>query len=71
MALVTIVDENRTLRTPEEITTGLAEHGIDYERWQPAHPIPDDAPSDEILRAYVNEIQQLKARGGYVELDDS
>lgn len=69
MALVTIVDEQRTLRTPEEITLGLAEYGIDYERWQPAHPVRDDAPADEILRAYANEIEQLKARGSYVTAD--
>lgn len=69
MALVTIVNENRTLRTPEEITAGLAEHGIDYERWQPAHPVADDAPAEEILRAYSNEIEQLKTRGGYVTAD--
>lgn len=69
MALVTIVDEQRTLKTLEEITSGLAQHGIDYERWQPAHPIPDDAPSEEILRAYANEIEQLKARGGYATAD--
>lgn len=69
MALVTILNENRTLRTPEEITAGLAEHGIDYERWQPAHPVADNAPAEEILRAYSNEIEQLKARGGYVTAD--
>src|SRR6185503_11117625 len=69
MALVTIVDEQRTLRTPEEITAGLAEHGIDYERWNPAHAVADDAPAEEILRAYANEIEQLKQRGGYVTAD--
>ena len=69
MALVTIVNQDRTLRTPEEITSGLAEHGIDYERWQPAHQVPDDAPPEEILRAYENEIEQLKTRGGYVTAD--
>jgi 1,2-dihydroxy-3-keto-5-methylthiopentene dioxygenase len=69
MALVTIVDENRTLRTPEEIASGLAEYGIDYERWQPAHPVAADASPEEILRAYANEIEQLKTRGGYVTAD--
>lgn len=69
MALVTILDEDKTLRTAEEITSGLAEHGIDYERWQPAHPVADDAPAEEILRAYSNEIEQLKTRGGYVTAD--
>ena len=69
MALVTIVEEQRTLRTPEEITAGLAEHGIDYERWIPAHPVSDDASAEEILGAYANEIEQLKTRGGYVTAD--
>ncbi len=69
MALVTILDEDKTLRTQEEIAKGLAEHGIDYERWQPAHPVADDAPAEEILKAYSNEIEQLKARGGYVTAD--
>jgi 1,2-dihydroxy-3-keto-5-methylthiopentene dioxygenase len=69
MALVTILAEDRTLRTTEEITAGLAEHGIDYERWQPAHPVRDDAPPEEILAAYANEIEQLKKRGGYVTAD--
>ena len=69
MALVTIIDEDRTLRTDEEITAALASHGIDYERWQPANPVADDAPPEEILRAYATEIEQLKARGGYVTAD--
>lgn len=69
MALVTILNEAKTLRTTEEITSGLAEHGIDYERWQPAHPVAGDAPAEEILRVYSREIEQLKARGGYVTAD--
>lgn len=73
MALVTIFrnggDLGDTLRTAEEITSGLAEYGIDYERWQPAHPVADDAPPDEILRAYAKEIDELKTRGGYVTAD--
>jgi len=72
MALVTIIDDNastKTLRTAEEITSGLAEHGIDYERWQPAHPVADDASAEEILDAYAKEIEELKTRGGYVTAD--
>src|SRR5262245_39566977 len=73
MALVTIFrngrNEGDTLRTAAEITSGLAEYGIDYERWQPAHPVADDAPPDEILHAYAKEIDELKTRGGYVTAD--
>src|SRR5690348_7565777 len=69
MALVTIIDDNTTLRTAEEITAGLAQHGIEYERWQPAHPVADDAPAEEILQAYAKEIDELKTRGGYQTAD--
>lgn len=69
MAIVTIAEENRTLHAPDEITSLLAGHGIDYERWQPAHPVADDAPPEEVLAAYAREINELKQRGGYVTAD--
>ena len=69
MAIVRIVDENRTLRQPEDIAACLASIGIDYERWEPAHPVAFDASSDQILAAYGAEIQRLKERGGYVTAD--
>lgn len=69
MAVVTLVNEHTTLKTHEEIVSGLARHGIDYERWQPAHPVADDAPAEEILQAYSREIEELKTRGGYVTAD--
>jgi 1,2-dihydroxy-3-keto-5-methylthiopentene dioxygenase len=69
MAIVTIADENKTLRDEREITSLLASHRIDYERWHPAHPVADDAPAEDILRAYANEIDELKRRGGYVTAD--
>lgn len=69
MALVTILNEQKTVGSVEEITSTLASHGIEYERWKPAHPIADDAPAGEILQAYSREIEELKARGGYVTAD--
>ena len=69
MAVVTIADENRTVQDKEEITSLLASHGIDYERWNPAHPIADDAAAEEVLNAYAREIDELKQRGGYVAAD--
>jgi len=69
MATVTIADENKTFHTEAEITSLLASHGIDYQRWQPEHEVADNAPAEEILRAYANEIEQLKQRGGYVTAD--
>ena len=69
MAKVTIADENKTVQTEAEITALLASHGIDYERWNPAHPVADNAPAEEILNAYAREIDELKQRGGYVTAD--
>ena len=69
MAVLTIVNENKTLTNAEEIASALATHGIEYERWTPAHPIADNAPAEEILRAYSREIEELKQRGGYVTAD--
>jgi 1,2-dihydroxy-3-keto-5-methylthiopentene dioxygenase len=69
MATVTIAAENKTFDNTEEIISLLASHGIDYQRWQPEHHVADDAPAEEILRAYGNEIEQLKERGGYVTAD--
>src|SRR6185503_10475499 len=69
MAVLTIVNENKTLKDPAEIASTLAGHGIEYERWKPSHPIADNSPADEILRAYSTEIDALKERGGYVTAD--
>ncbi|HEX8090718.1 MAG TPA: cupin domain-containing protein [Blastocatellia bacterium] len=69
MATVTIPDENRTLRDAEEIIRYLSGLGIDYERWNPSHPIEPDAPAEQVLAAYAEEVERLKARGGYVAAD--
>ena len=69
MAVLHIFDQNRTLTSEAEIATYLAGCGIDYERWQPSHPVADNAPPEEILMAYAKEIAQLKTRGGYVTAD--
>ena len=69
MALVTICDDDRTLSDDNEVAAYLGSVGIDYERWTPAHPVALDAPGDEILGAYAQEIETLKVRGGYVTAD--
>src|SRR4029453_914134 len=69
MAIVNIPDENRTIRDGQEITDYLAGLGIDYERWNPSKEIAANAPAEEILAAYADEIEKLKARGGYVTAD--
>jgi len=69
MATVRIIDQDRTLTGKDEIAAYLATCGIDYEQWTPAHFVPAEAPAEAILETYVAEIEQLKARGGYVTAD--
>ena len=69
MALLTIPDEKRTLSDNAEVTRYLAGMGIDYERWEPSAPVFPTATADEILAAYAPQINELKARGGYVTAD--
>lgn len=69
MAVVTIVDQDKRLTDREAITAYLKTCGIEYEQWRPSHPIAADASETEILRAYSAEIDELKARGGYVTAD--
>lgn len=69
MATVRIPEQKRTLTDQAEVTRYLATLGIDYERWPGAQRVPPDASTDEVLAAYAPEIEQLKARGGYVTAD--
>jgi len=69
MATVRIPDEKRTLTAQDDVTRYLATLGIDYERWPGAQRVPQHASAEEVLAAYGPEIEQLKARGGYVTAD--
>src|SRR5262245_44702276 len=69
MAVVRIPEESRTLSEPGEVAAYLAGIGITHECWRPQHPVADDAPPEEILRAYDPEIGRLKESGGYVAAD--
>ena len=69
MATLRIAEENRTVTEPEEVRAYLAGMGIDYERWEPSHPVAPAAPAAQILAAYSAEIEKLKQHGGYVTAD--
>jgi 1,2-dihydroxy-3-keto-5-methylthiopentene dioxygenase len=69
MATIRIPDEDRTITDETEVTRYLAGLGIDYERWPDRQRVRDEATPEEVLAAYAPEIEQLKARGGYVTAD--
>lgn len=69
MATVRVEEQGVVLREPEAVRARLRAVGIDYEVWEPAHPVAADAPADAVLRAYAAEIERLKREGGYVTAD--
>jgi 1,2-dihydroxy-3-keto-5-methylthiopentene dioxygenase len=69
MAVLRIPDEQRSLREQNEIRDYLAGIGIEYERWQIAADVPEDASAEQVLRAYSPQIDELKQRGGYMTAD--
>ncbi len=69
MATVRVPGENRVLNDTKEIGSFLAEIGITYERWETPSPGAEEAPAEEILDAYGDHINRLKAEGGYVTAD--
>jgi 1,2-dihydroxy-3-keto-5-methylthiopentene dioxygenase len=69
VAVLRIPDENRTIGELDDVRDYLAGIGINYERWQLPAELPRDAPSDEILNAFSEQIEELKRRGGYVTAD--
>jgi 1,2-dihydroxy-3-keto-5-methylthiopentene dioxygenase len=69
MAVVRIPEEGRTVTQAEDVRATLSRVGIDYERWEPAHPVPEGASAEEVLEAYKDEIDRLKTAGAYVTAD--
>jgi 1,2-dihydroxy-3-keto-5-methylthiopentene dioxygenase len=69
MAFIRVPEEHRMVEGDEPVAAFLAAHGIDHERWMPAHPVAATAPASDVLEAYSTEIDRLKARGGYVTAD--
>ena len=54
MAIVNIPELNQTISDSEAVARHLASLGIDYERWNPSHPVTTDASAEEILAAYAS-----------------
>jgi len=69
MAVVRIPDENRVIREVEEIRTFLDGIGIAYERWETRHSHLDEASAEQVLAAYGEQLNRLKAEGGYQTAD--
>lgn len=69
MAVVDVPKKNIRLTETTKIAEYLHGIGIDYERWDNIGEIGPDATDEEILAFYSDEIESLKAKGGYVTAD--
>lgn len=69
MAIVTVPAEARRISDPAEVKQFLGDHGLHYEVWPLEDRVDPAAPAAAILAAYAPEIEELKARGGFVTAD--
>ena len=69
MALLTICDQNQTLDDEHEIRDYLLKLGIDYERWPISGNVAANDTAETILETFADQIERLKASGGYVTAD--
>ena len=69
MAILKLINEDKTLADRHAIAEYLKTLGIRYEQWTPEHPVEPRARAEDVLEAYAGEIEKLKALGGYVTAD--
>ena len=69
MAIVTVPELGRKVVGEDDIRALLAPFGVEYERAEPNVPVGAAAPAEELLLAYKDKIDDLKAQGGYVTAD--
>lgn len=69
MARVRIPEQDVSYSEFAEAKSYLATIGIGYERWDTSHDLSDQVPAEKILNTYAEEIETLKASGGYQAAD--
>ena len=72
MARVRVLDKDAAdataLTAVEDVRVTLAMVGVDYERWDLSR-VSENAPAEEVLAAYRDEIDRMKQLGGYTTAD--
>ncbi|MBK9173372.1 MAG: cupin domain-containing protein [Chloracidobacterium sp.] len=69
MAILDVPEQGVRLTDSNEVKEYLRSIAIDYQRWDNIAELGPDASDEEILDFYSNEIDELKAKGGYVTAD--
>ena len=68
MAVLRFPETDRLFEDEAAIRSELSALGIDYERWS-LDRVGNDATAEDVLAAYMDEIEEMKRRGGYVTAD--
>lgn len=69
MATVNVRDRKESFSDPKKISEFLADFGIWYRRFEGGDKLGAEPTNEEILAAYSEPIEKLKAEGGYVTAD--
>jgi 1,2-dihydroxy-3-keto-5-methylthiopentene dioxygenase len=69
MALLRVPDQGITYMEIGEVREYLAGVGIEFDHCEPAQELPATAPEEEVLAAYADQVEELKAKGGYATAD--
>jgi 1,2-dihydroxy-3-keto-5-methylthiopentene dioxygenase len=74
MAELRVRDTDVVLTNPEQIRAFVKEYGLDYERWDiaklhDAAEVEGATEQERILTIFSDELNALKARGGYQSAD--
>lgn len=69
MATVHLENPDQSLRDAAAISEFLSQFGIWYRRFEGSDELGEDATVEEVLAAYSEPIEKLKAEGGYVTAD--
>ncbi|HXS74794.1 MAG TPA: cupin domain-containing protein [Terracidiphilus sp.] len=68
MAVLRFPETDQKFENESAIRDELAALGIDYERWS-LDRVGADASAEDVLKAYADEIEEMKRKGGYVTAD--
>lgn len=69
MATLTLRDEDRVLRDPDEIRAALAPLGIEYRRLSAPPEVPAGATQEEVLAAYSDFLAERREEGDWRSAD--
>jgi 1,2-dihydroxy-3-keto-5-methylthiopentene dioxygenase len=68
MAVLRFPETDQKFENQAAIRNELAALGIDHERWS-LDRVGANATAEDVLKAYADEIDEMKRRGGYVTAD--